>query len=176
MKINSAALEYKSPSGFWCSKYRAGCAVAQNHRISWTGRDSQGSLSPTPGFTEELPEITPWVWEQCPNAPWALALRAVLTALTALGSLFYPRCPPVSERALLHSELVSFYTPRAVLSALRMKLFFKIQFIGPWLRTRCRICSGFTHPIGNSDRAEMKCEQEEEPCNGTGSFVFTWIH
>lgn len=44
-----------------------------NHRISWVGRDLQGSVSPTPGSTQDCPKISPYVWECYPVTSWTLA-------------------------------------------------------------------------------------------------------
>ena len=36
--------------------------------------DPQGSLSPTPGSTQDHPTFKPYAWEHCPNAPWTPAV------------------------------------------------------------------------------------------------------
>jgi len=48
--------------------------LLRNHRVSWVGRDSEGSLSPTLSSTEDHPKIRPYGWARCPNPSWTLSM------------------------------------------------------------------------------------------------------
>lgn len=44
------------------------CNECRNYRISWYGRDPQGSASPTRGPAQDSPKIPPRAWEHGPDA------------------------------------------------------------------------------------------------------------
>lgn len=49
---------------------------SQNNRIPWVGRVSQGSLSPTPDFTQDHSKTTAYAWEHCANSLWTSSARS----------------------------------------------------------------------------------------------------
>ena len=71
----------------------------KSHRISGVRSAPQGSLSPTLGLTQDHPKFKPYVWEQCPNIPWTLAVwgrahRPVVQPLSPTPSCPFPDTAP----------------------------------------------------------------------------------
>lgn len=83
-----------------------------NCRISWTGRDPQGSLIVRVlSLHRTASRITPCAWEHCPNIAWAVAdlmlwplsWRACSSARIHLTKWMYKVGPENSPRSLLQS-------------------------------------------------------------------------
>jgi len=89
--------------GIWFMKV---VSNEEYHRISLVGEDSQGSLNPTPGSTQEYPKIKPfesivqmllelhqpWCCDHCPGEPILVPDHPMVKNLFLTSNLIHPCC------------------------------------------------------------------------------------